>query len=473
MKLCFIVRPIAAFAVATLLYSVPLAAQQAATPIADSYRAVAQRIISGALADSTAWNRTAELTDTFGHRLSGSKALEDALDWILAQMRRDGLENVRGEPVTVPHWVRGEESATLVSPRRVKLHMLGLGRSVGTPANGITAPVLVVTSYDDLTRRAAEAKGKIVLFDVPFTNYGETVRYRGGAASAAAKVGAVAALIRSVASYSLQSPHTGSMSYDTTVRKIPAAALSVEDAMMLHRMSDRGQQVVVSLRMNARMLPDAQSRNVVAELRGSEKPDEVVVLGGHIDSWDVGAGAMDDGGGSVAAWEAMRLIKKLGLRPRRTLRVVLWTNEENGLRGGAAYRDAHRHEVAKHVLAIESDNGAFNPTGMSIGGTDATVAVAADIASLLAPVQATAVRKGGPAADVSPLYALGVPTMEPDVDGSRYFWYHHSDGDTVDKLDPKEMSELVAVMAVMAYVVADMPGTLPRAEPAAPQAPRR
>ncbi|HVF41321.1 MAG TPA: M20/M25/M40 family metallo-hydrolase, partial [Gemmatimonadaceae bacterium] len=302
----------------------------------------------------------------------------------------------------------------------------------------------------------------------PFTSYGETVRYRSGGANAASRVGAVAALIRSVASYSLQSPHTGSMSYDTTLKRIPAAALSIEDAMMLHRMSDRGQRITLNLRMGARVLPDAKSRNVVAELRGSTKPDEVVVLGGHIDSWDVGTGAMDDGGGSVAAWEAVRLIKRLGLRPKRTLRVVLWTNEENGLRGATAYRDAHRGEIDKHVFAIESDNGAFNPSGVSIGGTDATVAMAADIASLLGPVSATAVSRGGPPADVSPLYALGVPTMEPDTDQSRYFWYHHSDGDTVDKLDPAEMARLVAVMAVMAYVVADMPGTLPRAEPAPP-----
>ncbi|HVF40866.1 MAG TPA: peptidase M28 family protein, partial [Gemmatimonadaceae bacterium] len=204
-----------AISILLLVSATPLTAQSA-TPIADSYRAVATRIMNAAVADSSAWNRTAELTDTFGHRLSGSRALEKAIDWILAQMRRDGLENVRGEPVTVPHWVRGEESATLISPRSQKLHMIGLGRSIGTPRNGITAPVLVVSSFEELTRRAAEAKGKIVLFDVPFTSYGETVRYRSGAANAASRVGAVAALIRSVASYSLQSPHTGSMSYDTT-----------------------------------------------------------------------------------------------------------------------------------------------------------------------------------------------------------------------------------------------------------------
>jgi carboxypeptidase Q len=436
------------------------------TPIADRYRANATRLIAAALADSAAYARLARLTDTFGHRLSGSASLESAIDWILAEMKRDGLENVRGEKAMVPHWVRGEESAMLVSPRPYRLHMLGLGRSVGTPAGGITAPVLVVGSFDEFTRRQAEAKGKIVLFDAPFVSYGETVRYRGAAASTAARGGAVAALIRSVASNSIQSPHTGAMFYDTTVARIPAAALSVEDAMMLHRMSDRGDKIVVTLKMGAKTLPDVPSRNAVAEVVGSEKPDEVVVLGGHIDSWDVGQGAMDDGGGSVAAWEAVRLIKQLGLKPRRTVRVVLWTNEENGSRGALAYRDTHAQELGKHVLAMESDFGVFKPLGYLVTGPDSAVAIARDIASLLSSIGAATAEPGGPEADVGPLTERGVPAASPIVDGTRYFWYHHSEGDTIDKLNPREMAECVALLAVMAYIVADMPGTMGRVAPA-------
>ena len=442
-------------------------------PLAGSYRAAADRIIAAALADSAAWNRTAALTDKFGHRLSGSRALEDALDWIMAEMKRDGLENVRGEPVTVPHWVRGEESATLVRPRAVRLNMIGLGGSVGTPSEGITAPVIVVNDLADLAARAAEIPGKIVLFDVPFTNYGATVRYRSIGAIEAAKVGAVASLIRSVGSYSIQNPHTGSMRYDTTVKRVPAAALSTEDAMMLHRMQQRGEEIVLTLKMGARQLPDAQSRNVVAELRGSERPDEIVVMGGHIDSWDAGTGAMDDAGGSVAAWEALRVIAKLGLRPRRTIRVVLWTNEENGLRGATAYRDAHLGEIDKHVLAIESDNGVFKPSGISIAGSDAALATGRQIASLLSSIGATDVQRGGPQADVSPLAERGVPAAAPLVDGSRYFWFHHSAGDTMDKLDPRHVAECVAVMAVLAYVAADMPERFPRAVPGDSTVPRR
>ncbi|HEX6576695.1 MAG TPA: M28 family metallopeptidase [Gemmatimonadaceae bacterium] len=436
---------------------------QSNTSIADTYRPTTDRIIAAALADSSAWNRLATFTDKFGPRLSGSASLEAAIDWVIAEMKRDGLQNVKGEPVMVPHWVRGEESATLISPRRAPLHMIGLGRSVGTAAAGVTAPVMVVTSFDDLTKRAAEAKGKIVLFDVPFTGYGQTVRYRSGAANAAGKAGAVAALIRSVSAFSMQNPHTGAMSYDTTLKvKIPAAALSVEDAMMVHRMIDRGEKVVINLKMSAKTLPDAPSRNVVGEITGSEKPDEVVVIGGHIDSWDVGQGAMDDGGGVVAAWEALKIIKRLGLKPKRTIRVVAWTNEENGSRGANGYRDAHRAEIDKHVMAMESDNGVFKPYGIGITAGEGGREIAAQIASLMKSFGADSTAIGGTDADTGPLSALGVPTMSPLVDGTKYFWYHHSAADTMDKLSPREIAECVALLAVTAYVVADMPVTLPR-----------
>src|SRR5690606_7183145 len=259
---------------------------------------------------------------------------------------------------------------------------------------------------------------------VPFTSYGETVQYRTRGAVEAARVGAVASLIRSVGPYGMQTPHTGGMSYDAAVARIPAAALSMEDALMLRRMQQRGERVRVRLRMSAETLPDAQSRNVVAELRGRERPDEVVVVGGHIDSWDVGTGAMDDAGGSVAAWEAVRLMKELGLRPRRTVRVVLWTNEENGLRGGTGYRDRHRDELDRHVLAIESDAGVFSPQGFGFGGTDAAYEIVREVGRLLEPIGAGRITRPGGGADIGPLMQLGVPGMGLVVDGERYFWYH-------------------------------------------------
>ncbi len=297
------------------MLKLPLAALLLVAPIAGAQqipaetRANSDRLLTAALADTMAWHRLAEMTDTYGNRLSGSASLERAIDWILAGMRADGFANVRGEPIMVPHWVRGAESAVLHTPRETPLHMLGLGGSVGTPAGGITARVLVVKSFDDLTSHAAEARGKIVLFDAPFrtdldpmAGYEATVVYRGSGAVAAAKVGAVAALIRSVASFSVSSPHTGATRYDAATPQIPTAALSVEDAEMLHRMQDRGQPISLTLNMEAKTLPDAQlqTATVVAELVGSEHPDEVVVISGHIDSWDVGQGAMDDGGGAFA-----------------------------------------------------------------------------------------------------------------------------------------------------------------------------
>ncbi|HEX9728668.1 MAG TPA: M28 family metallopeptidase [Gemmatimonadales bacterium] len=428
--------------------------------IAAQYRATADRIIDAALADSGAYARLTELVDRFGSRFSGSRSLEQAIDWIIDEMRRDGLQNVRGEDAMVPVWVRGAESAELIGPRRRELPMLGLGGSIGTPPDGITAEVLVVSSFEDLRARAADARGKIVLFDVPFTSYGRTVQYRGQGAVAAASAGAVASLIRSVTPYSQQTPHTGAMRYADTVRRIPHAAITLEDAAMLHRMQNRGERIVVRLVMGADTLPDARSRNVMGELLGRERPDEIVVLGGHIDSWDVGQGAMDDGGGVVAAWEAVRLLKRLGLTPRRTIRVVGWTNEENGLRGGNAYRDAHRTEP--HVLGIESDGGVFKPDGFGFTGSDAAFAIVQLVGGLLDRIEAGTITRGGGGADIGPMMREGMPGMGLSVDGRRYFWYHHTDADTIDKLDPEEMARCVAAMAVMAYVVADLPDALPR-----------
>jgi carboxypeptidase Q len=448
------IRSAIAFAIAVTTIA-PLSAQSSA----------ADRLINGAMKDSAAYNRIAELVDTFGPRPVGSKSLESAIDWVVAQMKRDGLENVHTEPVMVPHWVRGNESATLLAPYRGPMHMLGLGRSVGTPAGGITAQVLVVHDFADLHAHAAEAKGKIVLFDYPFDTskppfkaYEEAVIYRYAGADSAAHYGGLAALVRSVASFSLSTPHTGGMGYgDTTAHAhhVPAAALSVEDADMLSRIQARGQPIRVTLRMEAHMLPDAKSRNVIAEVRGTEHPDEIIVLGGHIDSWDVGQGAMDDGGGSVAAWEALRLIKQLGLKPSRTIRVVFWVNEEMGGRGGDAYRDAHKAELPKTKFALESDNGVFTPRGIRLTGPDSLLPVVKQLIAPLARLGVTEAIMGEPEADVTPLAEAGVPALALDVDGSRYFWYHHSDADMMNSLDPHQVAMCVATMGVVVMGAAD------------------
>ena len=425
----------------------------------DRYRAAAAKIIGAALTSDRAYSRLAHLTDQIGNRLSGSQNLERAVEWAISEMKRDRLDNVRAEKVMVPHWVRGEESLEMVTPVPRKLQMLGLGNSVGTPAEGIAADAIVVRSFAELDRLGEQVRGKIVVYNAPYVNYGATVQYRLQGASRAAHYGAVAALVRSITPVSMQTPHTGAMNYDPGQPKIPVAAVTIEVAELLQRMNDRGDHPRLLLKMEAKFLPDAESANVVAEIKGSEKPDEIVLISGHFDSWDVGQGAHDDGGGCIVAWETVRLLKELGLKPQRTIRVVLWTNEENGLRGGNAYRDAHRAEIPKHVLAIESDSGVFRPEGFGLAET-APLQVRSnmqEIAKLLSLIGADQIAASGGGADIGPMMREGVVGASLDVDDEHYFDTHHTPADTLDKVNPRELALCVATMAVMAYVVADLP----------------
>jgi carboxypeptidase Q len=426
----------------------------------DAYRQSASRIIARATATDEAWDRLALMTDTFGPRLSGSPALEATLNWASGEMKKD-FDNVRLEPVMVPHWVRGSESLEIVQPFPGSLVMLGLGNSVGTSGAPLEAEVLVVRNFADLDANSSRVKGRIVLFNVPFTTYGDTVQYRSSGPSRAAAHGAVAALVRAVGPMGLRTPHTGGLRYAADRPQIPAAAVAAEDADRLQRMQDRGTSVVLRLRMEARFLADAPSANLVADYLGREHPDEIVAIGCHIDSWDVGAGATDDGGGCIAMWEAVRVLKALNLRPRRTIRVVFWTNEENGLRGGFAYRDRHKADLSKHVLMLESDSGVFAPTGFGFTGPERGRAIVTEIASLLAPIGADRIGPTGGGADIGPsVEAGGLPAMSLEVDGSKYFLIHHTPADTVDKIEPQDLAKCVAAVAVMSYVVADMPHSL-------------
>jgi carboxypeptidase Q len=429
----------------------------------EAYRETATRLIEAATADDFGWQRLAELTDTYGNRLSGSENLARAIAWAKDTMVADGLENVRTERVMVPVWTRGSESAEIVTPPRHALAILGLGGSVPTPPGGIEADVLVVTSFDDLRVRAAEATNRIVLFNVPFTTYGETVLYRTNAARAAAQLGAVAALVRSVGPTGLRTPHTGSLQYGQGVRPIPAAAVAAEDADRIARLTSRGVRVRVRLSLESRVGPDVESANVVGELRGREFPDEIVLLGGHIDSWDVGAGASDDGVGCIVTWEAVRLMAKLGIRPRRTVRIVLWTNEENGLRGATAYAQKHAAHATDHIFALESDSGVFEPASLGFSGSMAAREVMREIGSLLGPLSMTEIGAGGGGADIGPIAQAGnVPTMAYLGNPDRYFAIHHTPADTVERIAPAEISKAAAAIAVVAYVVAEMPQRLPR-----------
>jgi Zn-dependent M28 family amino/carboxypeptidase len=448
--------------------------------LAERYRPAAERIIGAVMAGNDAYRKLEALCDGIGHRLSGSPQLDKAIEWAIQTMKKDGQENVRAEPVTVPRWVRGRESLVMTAPREESLVVLGLGGSVGTPPEGISAEVLSVRNEEELEALGERARGKIILFDNPMpaytleggTHYGTTVRFRSKGASLAAKQGAVACLIRSVTATSLRSPHTGALRYEDGIPKIPAAAVSIEDAAMLTRLTARRIPVRVTLKMEAKMLDPVPSANVVGELRGTAWPDEVVVISGHLDSWDVGQGAHDDGGGCVMAMESINVLRKLNLVPKRTIRVVLWTNEENGLAGGKQYAKDHAEELANHIAAIEADSGAFRPKGYSLECSDSSRADAAveqmrDILSLFESFGPMTVRTGGSGADISAMKSAGVLLMGHEADMAKYFDYHHSPADTLDKVDPHELSQNVAVMATVAYILADMPERIGGPPPAA------
>lgn len=423
----------------------------------------ARKITAHADGKTRAWDRLAHVADRFGHRLSGSKALEDTIDWAVTTMAADGLTNARREKVMVPHWVRGSESLKVLGERGRSLTMLGLGMSVGTKG-ALRGELVVVENLEQLERGDADldVKGKIVLINQrmpPYDHerndpgYGKAVPARSRGASAAAKLGAKAVLVRSVTATSLDNPHTGALQYAEGVTKIPAAAVTLEGAEYLQREAARG-PVRLELRMGAKLLPDAPSANVVAELVGREKPEEVVVIGGHIDSWDVGDGSTDDGSGCMMAMEAALMLKELGLVPRRTIRVVLFTNEENGLRGAKAYFEAHGHE--KHVGAIEADSGSGAPRGLDVASKDeAVVRVVADWSPLFVGLGASKIESGWGGADISPLTETGVLSLSLRPSGEHYFDLHHSPADTIEKIDPAHLQKNAAAMALMAYLLAE------------------
>ncbi|MGD0500125.1 MAG: M20/M25/M40 family metallo-hydrolase [Bryobacteraceae bacterium] len=429
--------------------------------LTEQYRATAGKLIAAALADTEGYDRLAYLCYRIGNRLSGSPALERAIEWSADQMKAAGLSNVRVIPVKVPHWVRGAESARLLSPLDKPLHMLGLGMSVATPPGGITADVVVVSDFDELNRLGREkVQGKIVLYNEAYRGYGTTALYRTAGPSRAAALGAVAALVRSVTPLAMEIPHTGTLRYIEGEPQIPAAAVSPEDAMMMARLCADGVPVRVRLEMAAHMEPDADSGDVIGEIPGREHPEEVVVIGGHIDSWDVGQGAQDDGAAIMASLQAVALVKKLGLQPRRTLRVAFWVNEENGSRGGAAYRDWVGDQIGHHAAAIEMDGGAETPRGFGAGVDQPSMDMLKQIARLLDPIHAGEITGGGGGEDIRPLMTDGVPSLSEQTFTTHYFDWHHTEADTLDKVNPEDFRKNLAAMAVMSYVLADMPARL-------------
>ncbi len=444
-------------------------------PVAAAHAAVAGRITGAEMVEGEAYSLLQHLTDRIGPRLTGSAGAEAAAAWTAERLRSYGL-TVRTEKVMVPHWVRGVEEAELVAPTSQRVLVTALGGSEPTPAAGLTAEVVEAMGIEGLQALGPGAvRGKIVLFNVPMTvngmtGYGGAVVQRTRGAAAAARLGAVAALVRSVGTLSARLVHTGAVSYEDPVPRIPAAAITAEDADLIHRLLASGETVRLSLRLGCRTLPDAPSANVVADLEGREAPDEVLLIGAHLDSWDLGTGAVDDGAGVAMVMETLRLLKALDLRPRRTVRGVLYMNEENGLRGAKAYAEAHAAELDRHVAALETDSGGGRPTGLSATVGPGGLELLQDLAGLLRPLGADAVVSGGGGADIEPLHAASVPLLGLRLDTTRYFDWHHSPADTLDKVDPRELALGTAAVAIVAYVLADMPETLPRPAPPSPAA---
>lgn len=461
----------------------PLAARaQAAPPSAYDPKTLVTlaAIVKAANSSTYAYDRDEFLSDAIGPRLSGSLQADAGVRYVAAQLAALGLK-VRLEPVMVAHWVRGEETASLVDwPGKMaatpqKIVLTALGMSVATPAGGLTAPVVVVRNFDELKALGSAVRGKIILFDVRYDKrlealgggaeaYGDLVGYRFAGPSAASKLGAVATLLRSLGGADYRLPHTGSTAYLDGARPIPAAAVSAEDADMIARLAQNG-AVTMHLTLTPQRLPDVRSANVIADLPGSEHPEQVVIVSGHLDSWDLGTGATDDGAGVAQAMGAMAVYHELGLRPRRTIRCIAWMNEENGSAGGKQYARDERPNLANTVAAIETDSGADRPLGF---GTSLSAASG----NMLEPIAETLVPNGSPRlsfglgseTDVEPIVKLGVPAYAPVQDSRTYFDYHHTAADTFDKIDPAGMAANTAVVAALAYGLADAI-TLPPREP--------
>jgi Iap family predicted aminopeptidase len=449
------------------------------TPIVFSPQTLAElkRIQQAALNSDYAYRQVAHLSNNIGPRLSGSAQAAKAVEYVASELKALGCE-VQLEKAMVPHWVRGEETAALTqfpgqaSNTTQKIVLCALGSSVATPPEGIEADVIVVRNFDELKSIPRDkVAGRIVLFNYPFDKqmaaenrageaYGEAVVYRSNGPSAAARQGAVACLIRSVGGADYRIPHTGQTDYAHDAPKIPAGAVTAEDADLIADLVRQG-PIKMKLVLTPQTLPDVESANVIADIKGSEHPEQVIVVSGHLDSWDLGTGAIDDGAGVAVSMEAANLIQKLHLKPKRTIRVIAWMNEENGSAGSKQYAKDHGKE--NHLAAMETDGGAGHPLGLNIKAKP-------EVKKMLAPVAAILQESGAGmlslvehcGADIEPLEKAGVPSFSPIQDSRFYFNYHHSAADTLDKIVPKELAENSAVVAVLAYALANMEQPLPR-----------
>jgi len=452
-----------------------------ATPPVFSAQTLAdlKKLQQAALSSDYAYREVAHLADNIGPRLTGSAQAAKAVEYVAGELKAIGCE-VQLEKVMVPHWVRGEETAALVQfpgmaeETTQKIVLCALGGSVATPKEGITAEVVAVRNFDELKALPREkVAGKIVLFNYSFDKqmaaqgrsgeaYGEAVEYRSDGPSAAARQGAVACLIRSVGGADYRITHTGQTKYAADAPKIPAGALTSEDAELVVDLVKQG-PVKMKLLLTPQTLPDVESANVIGDIKGSEHPEQVVIVSGHLDSWDLGTGAIDDGAGVAVSMEAANLIQKLHLKPKRTIRVIAWMNEENGTRGSKQYAKDHEKDWPNHFGVMETDGGADHPVGLHIKAKPEVKTMLKPVAAILQESGAGALELSEHAgADIEPMEKAGVPAFAPIQDGRFYFNYHHTPADTLDKIDPKKLAENSAIVAVWAYALANSEQPLPR-----------
>jgi len=420
--------------------------------------AQAERLMSKALGGTYGYDITESLTTEVGQRMAGTEAEARARDWAVAKFKEIGLENVRIEPFTIPGWERGFEKASITAPYPQELAITSLGYSVATPSEGIEAEVVFFSELDALQATTQDLTDKIAFISGRMekapdgAGYGPAGMKRRIGASEAAKHGAVAVLIRSVGTDSHRFPHTGGMRYEADVPKIPIAALSGPDADQLERIFERGEKVTVEMTLSPRDTGDRPTGNVIGEIVGSESPEEIVLISGHLDSWDLGTGAIDDGAGIGISAGAAQVIIESGLKPKRTIRVVAYGSEEIGLLGGFAYRDKYKAELSNHMMATESDFGAEAPYEVHYNWTEGREDMQA-LADLLGLPLVKKDTTGGP--DIGPIKREGVPAMRLQQDGTDYFDLHHTPDDTFDKIDPKEMAKNTAGFAAMAWITAN------------------
>ncbi len=433
----------------------------AAAQTTGSLRETAKKITDSALQEREAFSMLAELC-SIGPRLSGSENSIKAIHWAENKMKADGFDSVWLQPVMVPHWVRGSEEAVIVSGRYKGRHIniCALGGSIGTAEEGITAPVFEVETLDEIDSVKDKVRGKIVYINEAmdeslvntFAAYGKAVGKRVSGAIRASRYGALAVIIRSITTKFDNVPHTGVMYYHDSIPKIPGTAAGYSDSDFLHKVIKEDPELKLHLTLSCKTLPDTQSYNVIGELKGTEWPDEVIVVGGHIDSWDKGQGAQDDGAGCVQSIEVLDLLKRLNLKPKRTIRCVLYINEENGSRGAVVYGKYAETAKERHIAAIESDAGGFTPREFTTSSDSAILTKLQSWQSLLELCGIDKVEKGGSGADINDIRnARALIGYRPDA--QRYFDFHHSDNDVVSAVNPRELELGSAAITILAYLI--------------------